>query len=317
VKVFTRNRVVALALVGAFVVAFFAIGAFSSSSPPTVTPPADAEPVPTATWYWAMAVSPSDPNVLVLGTSSGLFRSTDGGGSWKETGPKPVHVTSLAHVGDSLIAGGVRKQPNTSPVVWKGTARVAPDGPGVLLESTDEGLSWDELEPDGLPKTTVQALAVDPEDETALYALLNTGKLYRSSDGAGSFDLVASKLEAPPWSLAITEHGGFVAGSMDSGHYLSPDGETWKQTAYRDSEGARHVMEYAVKPDDPSRVLMTSTGVEASTDGGRTWEVVLPSEEMFGPIAWSLTNDDVAYAVGFDHSLWRSDDAGENWTKVS
>ena len=38
---------------------------------------------------------------------------------------------------------------------------------------------------------------------------------------------------------------------------------------------------------------------------------------MFGPIAWAPSATDTAYAVGFDNSLWRTDDAGKTWKKVS
>jgi hypothetical protein len=38
---------------------------------------------------------------------------------------------------------------------------------------------------------------------------------------------------------------------------------------------------------------------------------------MFGPTAWAPSDARRAYAVGFDRSLWTSDDAGETWKKVS
>jgi photosystem II stability/assembly factor-like uncharacterized protein len=53
-----------------------------------------------------------------------------------------------------------------------------------------------------------------------------------------------------------------------------------------------------------------------STDGGRTWRIVLRSKEMFGPIAWAPSSPDVAYAVGFERTLWRTDDGGKTWKKV-
>jgi photosystem II stability/assembly factor-like uncharacterized protein len=38
---------------------------------------------------------------------------------------------------------------------------------------------------------------------------------------------------------------------------------------------------------------------------------------MFGPVAWAPSKTSVAYAIGFDRSLWRSDDKGESWTRVA
>jgi photosystem II stability/assembly factor-like uncharacterized protein len=187
----------------------------------------------------------------------------------------------------------------------------------VFAESTDGGKTWQELAPRGLPDVTVQALAVDSAKTAALYALLNTGRLYRSTDGARSFRLVSSKLGAPSWALAITQNSHFVAGDMDHGNYLSTNGQRWQRTAFADSRAGKMVMEYAVQPTDSARVLMTSYGVEMSTDSGKSWHVALKSNVMFGPVAWASETSGVAYAVGFDRSVWRSADSGKSWTKVS
>jgi photosystem II stability/assembly factor-like uncharacterized protein len=214
--------------------------------------------------------------------------------------------------------GGVAS-PRPAPVIRKGKDRVAPDGPAVLAESVDGGETWRVLHPRGLPNVSIQALAVEPEESSALYLLLNTGALYRSTDGARTFQLVSSKLGVPPWALALTKDGRFVAGDMDSGHYLSPNGKKWQRARFKDAKGGRMVMEYAVRPGDSTRVLMSEFGIVISTDGGRTWRNVLKTKTdvMFGPVAWAPSDPDIAYAVGFDPSLWRSDDGGESWTKVS
>ena len=252
---FTRKRLVAAGWVAAFVAVFAAVGAVSRS-----TPAVAAAPLPFVPWYWSMAVSSSDPNVLVLGTSNGLYRSGDAGKTWAPTGPKNVITTSLVQSGSSIFAGGVPGAPTARPWVRKGSFRTAPDGSAVLAASTDGGKSWQELHPRGLPNVSVQALAVDPANSTALYALLNTGGLYRSTDGARSFQLVSSKLGVAPWALAITKNSHLVAGDMDSGSYVSANGKAWQRAPFTDSQGGRMVMEYAVEPhrfdarfDDESR----------------------------------------------------------------
>jgi photosystem II stability/assembly factor-like uncharacterized protein len=310
-KVFTRKKAVAVGYVAAFVAAMAGIGAVSRST--AVVP---AVPLPFLTWYWALTVSSSDPNVLVLGTSNGLYRSSDGGKTWRSTGPTGVITTSLVQVGSSILAGGVPGTPGAAPWVRKGSARAAPDGAGVLETSTDGGETWNELHPTGLPSVSVQVLAVDPKSK-ALYALLNNGRLYRSTDSARSFELLSSKLGVPPWALAITQSGHFVAGDMDSGSYLSANGKAWKRAPFIDSKGGRMVMEYAVQPTDSTRVLMTSRGVQMSTDGGKSWHFALKSNVMFGPVAWSPSTAGVAYVIGFDQSVWRSSDAGKSWRQIS
>jgi photosystem II stability/assembly factor-like uncharacterized protein len=319
VSVFTRSRVVAAAMVGAFVVAFAVIGAVSRSSPGGAAPDATvgAAGVPYTSWYWTMIVAHDDPNVLVMGTSNGIYRSADAGKTWAATGPAKVHATSLVEAGDSMYMGGVHATANPSPIIRKGAGRAAPDGKAVIAVSTDDGKSWKELQPRGLPSATIQALAVDPDDEEALYALQNSGKLYRSTDGASSFQLVLPKLGVAPWALAITRGRRFVAGDMDSGSHVSSNGKTWLRTPFKDSQGTRMVMEYAVDPTDPARVLMTEYGIVLSTDGGMNWHRVLKTSAMLGPVAWAPSKPTVAYAVGIDRSLWRSDNGGKTWKKAS
>src|SRR5262249_40044070 len=158
-------------------------------------------------WYWTMAVSPSDPDVLVLGTNAGLFRSSDGGKKWTQVGPKNVNATSLLQVGDAIYAGGVPASPTAPPVVRTANARTAPTGASLFAVSTDGGSTWKALHPKGLPNVSLQALTVNPSGGSDLYALTTTGKLYRSTDGAKSFGLVSPKLGVPPWALAQTSTG--------------------------------------------------------------------------------------------------------------
>jgi photosystem II stability/assembly factor-like uncharacterized protein len=311
--VFSRKRLVPAAYVAAFVAAFAGIGAVARS-----TPEVPAIPLPFLTWYWSLTVSPSDPNVLLLGTSDGLYRSEDGGKTWRQTGGKGVVLTSLARSGNTIFAGGVPAPTGVSPGwIRKGAVRVAPDGATVLEASTDDGQTWQELHPHGLPNVSVQALAVDPKNSASLYALLNTGRLYRSNDGARSFRLVSATLGVPPWAFAIMPNHHFLAGDMDSGSYVSTSGKAWRPAPFTDALGGKMVMEYAVQPTDSARVLMTSRGVEMSTDGGRTWHRTLKSDVMFGPVAWVPTKPNVAYVLGFDRSLWRTLDGGKSWAKIA
>ena len=76
-------------------------------------------------------------------------------------------------------------------------------------------------------------------------------------------------------------------------------------------------MEYAVDPADPTHVVMTSYGIVGSTDSGQSWHVVLHSKVMFGPIAFASGISGVAYAVGFDGSLWKSSDQGHQLDRGS
>jgi photosystem II stability/assembly factor-like uncharacterized protein len=321
VRFFTRKRLIVLGAVAAFFAAFAAIGALSRTTNTQATTTATvvsstSGSAPSAMWYWTMSVSPSDENALVLATSGGLYLSGDGGKTWQPTGPKGLNATSLVQFGDALYAGGVHVGAVASPVVKTGATRSAGNGPAVLLVSADHGKTWKQIHPSGLPNVTVQALTTDP-DAKSLYALLNNGKLYLSTDGAKSFKLVSAKIGAPPWALALTQGNKFLAGDMDTGAYQSANGQAWQRVPFKDSRGGKMVMEYAVRPGDSSQVLMSAFGLEMSTDRGKTWHVALKSDVMFGPVAWAPGSSDVAYGVGFDASVWRTDDGGKTWKKVT
>jgi photosystem II stability/assembly factor-like uncharacterized protein len=283
-----------------------------------VLPAAASAKVPYAQWYWTMVVARSNPSVLILGTNSGLYRSSDGGGTWKPIGPKDVNTSSLVQSGGMLFAAGVSEaSADAAPVSRIGAVYLVPSGPSVFVSSADNGSTWKVIHPSGLPAVPVQALAVDPTDSRVLYAVTKTGSIYRSTDDARSFAAVSSKIGGTPWALAITQGSHLVAGNMTNGNFVSSNATSWQDTGFTDPDGSHMVMEYAVSPTELTRVLMTSFGIVMSSDGGKTWHVVLKSKVMFGPVAYSPTKPSIAYAIGFDGSLWRSDNGGNSWTKVS
>jgi len=273
--------------------------------------------VPKASWYWTLAVSGADPNTLLLGTSNGLYRSTDAGETWQLAGNERINATSVVQSGDTTFLGGIRSRAATKAVIIVGGAYLSGPGTSVVEASADGGTTWEKRQPHGLPNIGVQALAVDPADDSVLYAVVRNGALYKSTDGARSFRLVASTVGGTPWALAVTESHHFVTGDMTSGSYLSSTGDNWLRTSFADPRGGSMVMEYAVQPTNARHVLMTSYGVFTSGDAGKTWRVALKSKVMFGPVAWGRNAPAVAYAVGWDRSLWRSDDGGKSWKRTS
>ena len=268
-----RLRSVALALV-----AFVALASSSISS----------AAVPKASDYHSLLVLPSDPNTLLLGTHQGLYRSSDGGRTWRPAGLEGEDAMNLVQAGGTILMGGHN----------------------VFATSTDSGKTWRAAKPAGLPSLDVHGLAADPRNPKIVYAQIAGTGLYRSTDGGRTFKLLSSDVNGGMMPVAVTPAGSLVVGDMSRGIFLSPTGKHWLHTA----NGM--VMGLAVDPHDAKRIVATGRGIAISTDGGRSWAEALATKVMFGPVAWSPRNADLVYAVGYDRSLRRSTDAGKTWKLV-
>jgi photosystem II stability/assembly factor-like uncharacterized protein len=241
--------------------------------------------------YHSLLVAASDAEALTLGTHDGLYQSSDGGRSWQST--------TLAGQ-DAMNLGRAARG-----VTW--TA-----GHNVLAKSTDGGQTWRDVRPDGLPHLDIHGFAVDPRDQRTLWAALAGQGLYRSNDGGASFELVTREVGGGVMALAVTPDGRILAGDMQQGLFVSEDGgKTWKSTLQAG------LMGLAVNPNEPERIVATGPGILLSIDGGRNWDQVLPLEEGAGPVAWSPSKPRIGYVVGFDKTLYTTDDAGATWRPVA
>ena len=135
------------------------------------------------TEVYALAIDPSNPNILYAGTfGAGVFKSTDGGAHWTtlNTGLTDTRVSSLAI------------DPSNPNILYAGT-------PGVgVFKSTDGGGHWIDV---GLANTEVYALAIDPSNPNILYAGTFDAGVFKSTDGGGDWD-----------KRGAGQHGGFIPG---------------------------------------------------------------------------------------------------------
>ncbi len=128
-------------------------------------------------------VSPSDPNILLtctnvgfnsknIGFNSGIFKSTDGGNSWKQ-----VYNSNL-HSVQQLYAN-----PKDFNTIFASVNTLG------IIKSTDEGETWDTTS--GIITTGRVELAMAPED---------TSRLYASAESLSSSGLFISKDAGNNWS---------------------------------------------------------------------------------------------------------------------
>lgn len=288
-----RSRLVVSAAVAAIAIGAIAGIAVMKSDDDgaTVTGSGAVSGLPNTPDYHSLSVSPSSAANILLGTHYGLYRSSDGGKTWAFDALQNRDAMNLA-----------RPQGQT---LW--TA-----GHLVLARSRDGGRTWADADPRGLPTLDIHGFAVDPTRPRLLYAAVAGQGLYRSADDGVSFEAVSRQVGGAVMALAVMPSGEVLAGDMEKGLLMSADGGSSWRSVLR-----APLMGLAVNQRDPKRLLAAGPpGVMVSTDGGRTWRKTLDIAEGAGPVAWSPGKPSIAYAVGFDRTLYRSTDSGENWSAV-
>ena len=274
----------AVAIVGAF-----ALGKRQATAPSDqVAPPARG--LPATPDYHSLLVDPGDSERLLLGTHAGVYESTNGGVSWRIgglVGKDAMHF--------------VRERDGT---VWAA-------GHNVLERSADGGRTWSEVRPEALPNLDIHGFAGSQDVSGLLYAAVAGEGLYRSDDGGATFRRISSDVGGNVYALALTKDGVLFAADSERGVLVNANGDGREWVEALDMQ----MLGLAANWLDPplSRVLAAGRSLQLTTDR-RVWNQVLAVEG--GPVAFAPGNPKIAYAVGFDRVLYRSEDAGETWSPV-
>lgn len=239
-------------------------------------------------------------NVMYAGTASGgLWKSTSAGTRWE-----PIFDNE-----DVASIGVVTIDPSNSSVIWVGTGEGNPrnslnSGYGVY-RSLDAGRTWEHM---GLEKTkNIHRLIVHPDNSDVIWV-----------GAIGS-----------PWA-SHPERGVFK--SIDGG-------KNWKKVLY-DVPGAG-IADLVIDPTNPNKLIAAmwehkrepwffnsggpASGIYITHDGGETWdrktgEDGLPKGDMgrIGlAVAPSMPDRIYAYVESKENAIYRSDDGGNNWYRIS
>ncbi|HEY4423940.1 MAG TPA: hypothetical protein VGN10_07020 [Pyrinomonadaceae bacterium] len=245
----------------------------------------------------SVAVADSDPNVIYLGTGSdgvrsnvstgrGMYKSTDGGQTWKFIG-----------LYDAGQIGAVRIHPTNPDIVWvaaNGDVFKPTDERGVF-KTTDGGQTWRKVLfiSDGVG---AMDLELQPNNPNVVYAWMSRlerkpwtiisggreGGFYKSTDGGEHFTKISNGLPNEligKGNLAVTNANpnriyALVEAKPGGGFYRSEDaGQTWSLI---NSSGAliQRPFYYTTLGADPSNANVVYAGAEGffkSTDAGKTF----------------------------------------------
>jgi photosystem II stability/assembly factor-like uncharacterized protein len=257
----------------------------------------------------ALAVAPSSPNTIYVGSGEGLrrpdlsigngiYKTTDAGRTWQHLGLRDAQQIA------SIIVDP--NDPNRLFVAAQGH----PYGPNAergIFRSLDGGQTFRKV----------------------LYKDENVGGMDLLFDPRNSQAIFASMWASrrPPWTTGVGYRG------PGSGLYKSIDGgSTWRQLTKGlpgEADGISRIGP-AISPSDPDRMYAwvnvnnvnakKGSGLYRSDDAGESWELVNTEERVwgrgddFGCVRVDPRNKDVIYVA--NTSTYRSTDAGKNFTAI-
>jgi photosystem II stability/assembly factor-like uncharacterized protein len=314
-----------------------------------------------------VAVSPSNPAVLWVGTGetqprhsgysyagTGVFRSTDGGGSWENRGLRDTH-----HIGTVLV------HPTNPEIVYVAAlghfwSRNQERG---VFRTRDAGESWERVlfisDHAGAAE-----LAMDPTDPLTIYAAVweavsgepveggDESGIYRTTDGGDRWERLGNGLpEGPMGRIGLgvapsrpatlyafvdnrqaspAEDRPIVGGEV----YRSDDrGDRWRKVNEDDLYEVFGIYgwkftDIRVSPDDAEEIFILGNRAFHSIDGGRSYEgigeTIVRIHDTQGEIMhldqheiWIDPLNPDRILLGNDGGLFQSWDRGRSWLHIN
>ena len=290
----------------------------------------------------AIAVAPSNPNVIYVGTGEtdirsdlgigdGVYKSVDGGKTWRNIGLR-----------DSRQIGSIRVDPRNPDTVYVAALGHAygPNAERGVYRSTDGGVTWRKVLDKG-PEIGAVDLALEPENPRAIYATVwNAHRppwsvygpiegpgsgLYKSTDAGDHWiQLAGHGLPEGDWrrSGVATAAGGRVYVLIDAqsggGLYRSDDaGQSWTHTSADTRIVSRgwYFGGVTADPKNPDTVYVPNVALYRSSDGGKTFTVLkgAPGGDDYH-ILWIDPSEPRRMLLGSDQGTNVSVDGGATWS---
>ena len=285
-----------------------------------------------------LAMDPNNHNVVwagtgennhqrALGYGDGIYKTEDGGKSWKNMGLK-----------ESRQIGKILIDPRNSDVVYVAAEGSVwgPGGDRGLYKTTDGGENWEKVL-EISENTGINSMVMDPRNPDVIYASSEQRRrhvhtkigggpetaIYKTTDGGKNWKKLKSGLPAadmggigldvspvnPDVVYAIIE-----AAEDKGGFFRSTDrGVSWKKMSDHHSSG-QYYNEIYCDPKDVDKVYSVETISEYTEDGGKTWKNIGNNKRHVDDHAlWIDPDDTKHFLIGGDGGVYESFDGGKNY----
>src|SRR5262245_50453795 len=309
----------------------------------------------------AVAVAPSNPQIVWIGSGEanarnsvswgdGVYRSSDGGKSWKNMGLRDTH-----HIGRVAIHP---TNPDIAYVAALGHVWAANKERG-LFKTTDGGKTWQHVLAIDADTGCID-VAIDPEQPDIVYAAAYAVRrdafsggnpavkqtaasagLYWTTDGAARWERMADGLPKGAYGrcglsiyrknpnvvyavvqasrTSVSVKGGLPNQDRsveEGGVFRSDDrGQTWK---HLNSVCPRpfYYGQIRVDPSDDQRVYVLGTAFYVSSDGGKTFATGAKGAHPDHHAMWINPKNSKHLVLGNDGGLYFSQNRGQNWEAI-
>ncbi len=291
----------------------------------------------------ALAIAESEPSVIYAGTGEhalrgdvshgdGVYKSTDGGETWKNVGlsethqiaeilvhptnPDIVYVAALGHFAGPNDQRGVFRSQDGGET-WKRVLFVSRDAGAIEIEISRR-------DPDLLFAATWDVRRFP-------WGIRSAGpdsRIFRSRDGGDNWTDISERPGLPKGAkekiglgLSDAKRGriwALVSGETGRGVYRSDDfGETWSLTVNQKKLLARtyYFNHMTADPQDPNTVYILNDRLWRSTDGGQTFDR-LPHHHADHHAMWIDPKDNARIIDGTDGGAEISFNGGQTWSTL-
>jgi photosystem II stability/assembly factor-like uncharacterized protein len=291
----------------------------------------------------SIAVAPSDPKTLYVGTGeadmrsdiaygNGMYKSSDGGSTWRHLG-----------LDDTRQIGSIAIDPHDANVVYVAALghQYGPNAQRGVFKTTDGGQTWNNVlfKDDN---TGATAVIIDPSDSNVVYAALwqtrrppwnvyppSNGPgsgLYKSADGGKTWTQLHGGLPDRVGRIGLSisvaaPHRIYANVDSDAAHggiYRSDDaGATWTHTDGEPRIWQRgwYFSGITADPRDPDVVYVMDTAVYRSTNGGKSFDAFLgdPTGDDYHSLSID-PNDSRRMILSSDQGTIVSVNGGKTWS---